>query len=81
MNPQTLIFIGNIDAVMIVARFMISTIVCRIIVAYELAGLTAVEETREKGHQKANSGELESEKSENPASAANGAFDMSSMGV
>jgi hypothetical protein len=41
--------VGTRYATMIVARFMVSTIICRIIVAYELAGITAAEETREKG--------------------------------
>ena len=72
-NPQTLTFVGNIDAVMIVGRFMASAIICRIIVAYELAGMAAAEETRAKGQQKTNSGELKKgehatrERSEDPA--------------
>jgi hypothetical protein len=65
---------------MIVARFMTSAIICRIIVAYELAGLTAAEE-KAKGQQKANSGELESEKGEDPAGAGNSAYDIYSIGV
>jgi hypothetical protein len=58
---------------MIVGRFMASAVICRIIVAYELAGMTAAEGTRVKGQQKANVGDLEKgnnatrEQSEDPA--------------
>jgi hypothetical protein len=58
---------------MIVGRFMASAVICRIIVAYELAGMTAAEGIRVKGQQKANVGDLEKgnnatrEKSEDPA--------------
>ena len=62
---------------MIVARFMASAIICRIIAAYELAGMTAAEETRATGQQKANSGDLEEgkyatcKKSDDPARGRN----------
>jgi hypothetical protein len=62
---------------MIVGRFMASAIICRIIVAYELAGMTAAEGTRVKGQQKANFGDVEKgkfatrEKSEDPALGRN----------
>jgi hypothetical protein len=66
---------------MIVARFMASAIICRIIVAYELAGLTAAEETKGKGPPKSNSRALDSEKSKGPASAGSSAYDRYCMGV
>ena len=70
-------------AAMIVGRFMVSTIICGIIVAYELAGITAAGGTREKGQQKANFGDLEGgkhatcEKSEDVALGRN-TFDAGS---
>jgi hypothetical protein len=45
-----LTFVGTPDAVMIAARFMASAIICRIIVAYELAGMAAAEGTRARAN-------------------------------
>lgn len=36
---SSMIFIGTIDALAIVSRFFISTLICRIVIRYELAGL------------------------------------------
>lgn len=39
---SSMIFIGTIDALAIVSRFFVSTLICRIVIRYELAGLRDV---------------------------------------
>jgi len=40
---SSLLFIGTIDAVGVVCRYMVSTAICRLILMYELRGMAAVE--------------------------------------
>jgi hypothetical protein len=46
---SSMMFIGTIDATTIVSRFFVSTLMCRVVIRYELAGLreTCVEVMRE----------------------------------
>jgi hypothetical protein len=40
---SSLLFIANLDALTVVARYLVSTLLCRLVVMFELAGLAAVE--------------------------------------